>query len=387
MTKQGVQHMRGFLRGGGEAFRRAFIPGWSRIHGSRSLTLYNPILAPFSLVYGLGVMCRLWAYRLGLFGRRRLPGFVVSVGNLTTGGTGKTPAVIMLAKWAQAEGKKVAVLSRGFGGRYRDQVLAVSDGNRVLADPRAAGDEPCLLAEKLPGIPVVLSRKRYRAGLFAHHRFGSDFFILDDGFQHLELKSDLAFVLLDVDRPFGNGHLLPWGPLREPIGQLHRADALILTRFNFSPSGHAALRHMKEKFPEIPVFCAGHFPERIVFPHTGQDKAPAFLEGKRVLAFAGIARPERFGETLRALGAEVAFFKAFRDHHVYKREEVQTLIQMKEAYRAQYVVTTEKDWVKVGALNETYGEIGYLNIRFGVVSDENRFFKIIQNGFRDRQTL
>jgi len=197
-----------------------FGPDWSQIHQKETSGLLSVVLAFFSVLYGAGVKLRLRAYSGGLFKRKSLPGVVVSIGNLTVGGTGKTPAVIMLAKWALNEGFRVALLSRGYGGRYRKKVLEVSDGNSIKADPRDAGDEPYLLAKKLSGIPVVVSGKRYAAGIFAHEKFGCNFFILDDGFQHMELRRDLDLALIDAEKPFGNGHLLPRGPLREPVDQL-----------------------------------------------------------------------------------------------------------------------------------------------------------------------
>ena len=127
--------------------------------------------------------------------------------NLTAGGTGKTPAACMLAEWARGEGYRIAVLSRGYGGSYREKVLEVSDGNRRHAGQDEAGDEPCLLSRRLLGVPVILSKRRYLAGLFAHEKFGTNFFVLDDGFQHLVLKRDLDIVLVDASDPFGNGRL------------------------------------------------------------------------------------------------------------------------------------------------------------------------------------
>ena len=239
--------------------------------------------------------------------------FVISVGNITAGGTGKTPAVSMLAKWAFGEGHRVAILSKGYGGRYKHKVLEVSDGRHIYADAQVAGDEPLLLARGVSRSPVVISKKRYLAGMYAHKKFGSDFFILDDGFQHLELKRNLNLALIDASEPFGNAHLLPWGPLREPLSQLERADAFILTRFSRaqgaerrgqSAKGNAqsaegrgqrternAIRHtsgamrspqetlafLKERFPSTPVFCADHIPDKVIFPFSGEAHTPGFL--------------------------------------------------------------------------------------------------------------
>jgi tetraacyldisaccharide 4'-kinase len=337
-------------------------------------------LAFFSFFYGTGVRLRLWAYKRKLFKREKLPGFVLSIGNLTVGGTGKTPAVMTLAKWARDQGHRVAVLSRGFGGRYRGELLEVSDGTHVDANPRSAGDEPCLLAAKLSGVPVIISRKRLLAGSFAREKFGCDFFILDDGFQHLELKRDLDIVLMDASKPFGNGHLLPWGPLREPVSQLRRADAFIFTHVGEDGAGSQAKEFLKERFPETPVSCARHLPDKVVFPVSKKTHEPAFLKGKRVLAFCGIARPDMFRETISKLGVDIAYFKVFKDHYRFKWNDMGNLMELKEKYDAQILLTTEKDWVRLAAEGCQHPDISYLSIRFVLVSKKEQIFEMIKNG-------
>ena len=252
---------------------------WSSIHRERSFRYYTPVLAFFSYVYGFAQRMRYAAYALGILKKKRLPGLVVSVGNLTAGGTGKTPAVAALASWALSRNFKVSIISRGYGGAYKSPVLAVSDGKKVHVDSRLAGDEPVLLAGKVPGSPVVLSRQRYLAGMYAHEKFASDFFIMDDGFQHMQLARDLNFLLMDGKDPFGNGHLLPRGPLREPLDQLVRADAFVLTRFRHV-DGDRTLTFLKKNYPHIPVFCADHLPDRVVFPHSGQVISPHAFKRK-----------------------------------------------------------------------------------------------------------
>jgi tetraacyldisaccharide 4'-kinase len=314
---------------------------WSRVHERRGLSVASAPLALLSLFYGLGVRLRLFAYRR--MRRRSLPGFVVSVGNLTVGGTGKTPAACMLAEWAVSEGYSAAILSRGYGGRYMDKVLEVSDGKVITATAVEAGDEPYLMAKKLHGVPVIISKKRHLAGLHAHEKFGTNFFILDDGFQHLALKRDLDLVLLDSSSPFGNGHLLPWGPLREPATELKRADALILTRSGQNATGNDLSKDLQRRSPGKPLFRSEHAPEKVLFPNKEEVFDPEFLKGKRVLAFAGIARPEAFKETLIRLGAEVVSFKGYADHHAYKTNDMQELSSEKARLKAAYLLTTEKE--------------------------------------------
>ncbi len=356
---------------------------WSAIHRERSIRYYTPVLGFFSLFYGAAQRLRYAGYGLGVLKQRRLPGFVVSVGNITAGGTGKTPATAALAKWALLRGVRACIISRGYGGAYKQPVLAVSDGNRILADSRAAGDEPVLLAEKVSGCPVVLSRKRYLAGLYAREKFGCELFILDDGFQHMQLFRDLNLLLMDAAQPFGNGRLLPLGPLREPLDQLKRADAFILTRAG-DGNKENTLSFLKGIYPHVPAFCAEHVPDRVVFPRLGLDDAPETLKGKRIVAFAGIGRPEAFKGTLLSLGAEVAAFRGFKDHYVYGKEDLDRLVRLRKKAGAQYIVTTEKDWMRTAPVWPDCREIAYLCIQFSFLPGQEGVFRMMENAFRKK---
>lgn len=350
---------------------------WAKIHDQQGFSAMTPALACFSFLYGAAVRLRMKACPVRK--KNTLPGFVVSVGNLTAGGTGKTPAAITIAQWAAAEGFQPAVLSRGYGGKRNEEVLEVSDGKNLFARPAEAGDEPYLMAQKLPGIPVIVSRNRYRAGLLAHDKHAADFFILDDGFQHITLKRDLDLVLMDSHRPFGNGHLLPWGPLREPLHHLSRADVFILTRANTrsKDAKGAAEESLRRRFQK-PIFFGEHIPEKIVFPHGNKEYNISFLKGKRVTAFAGLARPNAFRETMTALGAEVVSFKAFKDHHVYVPGQLLQLIRETDRVEADCLITTEKDWVRIeGALKEC-PDLAYLRIRFAIANESKNFFEMIK---------
>jgi tetraacyldisaccharide 4'-kinase len=355
---------------------------WGGVTGKRPFARATPILAFLSFFYGAGVRLRLWAYRKSLLRKRSLPGFVVSIGNLTVGGTGKTPATCMLAKWASSEGYRVAILSRGYGGGYKAETLEVSNGYDINTGPCEAGDEPYLLALKLPGVPVIISRKRYLAGLKAHTKFGSNFFLLDDGFQHLSLERDVDLVLMDALCPFGNGRLLPRGPLREPLDQLKRADVLIITRVGHQISENDLTDIFEKKFPDKPLFASDHFPEEVVFPGKNEAFAPEFLRGKRIVAFAGIARPDVFRDTIVKLGAEPVFFRAFRDHHTFRPGEIQDLIAKKQRLSADCLLTTEKDWVRLK--NQVTGcpDLAYLTIRFSILSGEEVFLRMLKNRLR-----
>jgi tetraacyldisaccharide 4'-kinase len=350
---------------------------WSKIHEQSRLTPASLLLAVLSFFYGLGLKLKVRMAPAG----KSLPGFVVSVGNLTVGGTGKTPAALMIAQWALDEGYKPAILSRGYGGNTKKSVLEVSDGRAVLCTPVESGDEPYLLAKKLKGVPVIISKSRYNAGLLAHEKHGTDFFILDDGFQHIGLERNLDLVLLDSTRPFGNMHLLPWGPLREPVDHLERADVFILTRSG-EDSTFMVMDFLKKRFTGKPLFRSRHLPERVVFPRSWKTYGPAFLLGRRVAAFCGIAKPDQFKDTLTKLGAEIPSFKAFPDHHLYTRAEIEEMILM-SAKAADYLITTEKDWVRIENLGIHEDKLCYLTVKFELLAEREVFFNLFSMKMQD----
>ena len=356
------------------------MPDWAKVHEKSTLSPGMIPLAGLSYLYGLAVRIRTRVYENKK--RKELPGFVLSIGNLTVGGTGKTPAAAMMADWALKEGYRPAILSRGYGGKHRKKVFEVSDGRHLLCTPVEAGDEPYLLAKKLQGVPVILSKARYKAGLHAYEQHGSNFFILDDGFQHVGLKRDLDLVLLDATSPFGNMHLLPRGPLREPIEHLRRADVFILTR-----TGHGTslimMNYLKKKFGGKPAFQSEHVPEYLVLPNLGHTHGPDFIRGKRVVGFAGIAKPEAFRGTLIKLGAEVSHFRSVRDQHLFLGSEMQDLLAEKHRLRADLLITTEKDYVRLGQLSPTDEHLGYLTVRFRIVSGAETLFDLIRGKARE----
>lgn len=356
-----------------------FHQKWIKIQSKKTFTLISLPLALLSFLYVIVVRIRLiWCNKKR---GKSLKGFVVSIGNLTTGGTGKTPATHMLAEWAFDKGFRTAILSRGFRGRYRTRVFEVSDEHGLKAGPVEAGDEPYLLARKLPGVPVVLSKKRYLAGLIAEKKYASNFFILDDGFQHIQLKRDLNLVLMDSVNPFSNGHLLPWGTLREPVDQLKRADVFIITRSGRKEADHNLVGLLKKKFPGKPLFLSDHIPDQVVFPFINETRDPSFLYKKRILAFAGIAQPEVLRESLLKLGTELVFFKGFSDHHPFTYNEIQFLLAHKESLKADYIIITEKDWVRVKNILPEYADMAYLSIKFSLLGETGAFFEMIKEKY------
>ena len=344
---------------------------WSRIHETGGFHLYTFPLALMSCLYGTGVRLR------NTFLKNRwksLPGFVLSVGNITAGGTGKTPAVIMLARWAESSGYNAAVLSRGYGGKNNMDAAVVSDGKTTLLSPEISGDEPWLMASSLDNVPVIVSRKRYLAGMEAKNRFGCNFFILDDGFQHIHLKRDMDIVLVDEKSPFGNGHLLPWGPLREPLSGLKRADALVFTR-----AGGTSSNDFRSPVKDTPVFSSDHVPAGIIFPLINENHDLSFINGKRVIAFSGIGRPESFKKTILDLGANLISFKAFGDHYPFSERDVTELEEERRNLRADMLITTEKDWARIRHMASGIAPIACLRIDFVIKTGQKEFFNIIKN--------
>lgn len=302
--------------------------------------------AVVSRLYGLGARLRRTLYARGWLRTKKLPAPVVSVGNLTVGGTGKTPVVACLARLWRDRGKRVAILSRGYGGRSRG-VTCISDGQNTYKKPPEVGEEPYWLARTLPGVAVYTGACRYAAGMAAWEEFKPDLFLLDDGFQHFQLHRDLDLVLLDAAAPFGNGYLLPRGPLREPLTALAAAQGLILTRFD--PERHQAqLAAIHRAFPDKPVLTATIAPVSVTAYPGGQTGALAAMRHQALMAFAGLARPEVFAATLQELGVDLKGFRIFPDHHAYSPAELDRLAEAARALGAEGLVTTGKDWARLG---------------------------------------
>ena len=299
-----------------------------------------------SIVYCLGLRLNRLAYRCGILPTRSLPGRVICVGNLTLGGTGKTPIVIMIAGILRDKGLKSAILSRGYAGNSQEKVNVVCDGERVLLPAEVAGDEPVMIAERLKNIPILTGRDRWLTGNYAIKHFGVDTLILDDGYQHLALARDLNILLLDQKEPLGNGYLFPAGELREPVEESHRADLICLTRCSGnettdSPMGRLALPD------NIPVIKTALRLETAIRLDNHQTMDVEILRDQPVAAFCGIAKPGDFRDTLETAGARVVFFRAFKDHHRYSADDLKSLEQDARKADAKFILVSEKDSVKI----------------------------------------
>ena len=316
------------------------LPGlWQERPRGLGKQLLQLLLRLLALFYGSIVAVRVLCYRSGLLRSRRLPRPVISVGNLTVGGTGKTPATAWIARYLLDRGLRVAVLSRGYGGTLEGTTAVVSDGNRLLLTPEQCGDEPYLLASTIPGLMVVIGANRYQAGTLAMQQLQPDIFLLDDGYQHLQLHRDLNLLLLDCRKPFGNGLQLPAGPLREPVGALQRADLLIFTRCN---------QHIQQPLSFTRPSCwTSHQLTSFHRLDTGEEILPVLLQTARTAAFAGIANPDGFFSSLQEWGIKPVATLELADHQAYSAVVMEQLEQLGNRADADWLLTTEKDAVKL----------------------------------------
>jgi tetraacyldisaccharide 4'-kinase len=307
------------------------------------------------------VACYTWGVRR----RHRLPCAVVSIGNLTLGGTGKTPLTMWVARWYQQQGWRVAILSRGYGARPAARLGVVSSGQGPLLDWQAAGDEPFLLASSLPGVPVLIGKDRYHTGHYAYEQFGTEIVILDDGFQHHALQRDLDIVLIDASNPFGPGTLFPRGILREPLRALRRAHAIVLTRVEMATEALPTLcQRIRQWNQQQPIYRMATVVEALHQRDTHSVVDLGALRQRRGVAFVGIGNPQAFVSTLIQLGAEVVTLFVFPDHHPYTQEDWQTIVATVNKQRATYVVTTEKDAVRLAPSWHT--SVPLYTLRIGV---------------------
>ncbi|MBI1864856.1 MAG: tetraacyldisaccharide 4'-kinase [Nitrospirae bacterium] len=321
-------------RAEGRAFdERAPVPSW-----------IVPALWPVSWVYGGAVAFRNLAYDRGWLASRRIEAPVVSVGNLALGGTGKTPTVIGIAKRLLARGIRPGIASRGYGRLSRGLRL-VTDGTVPPLGPDEAGEEPVLMARQLPGVPIAVAERRIDAAREAV-RLGAEIVLLDDGFQHRSLARDLDIVLVEGGTDTARERLFPAGRLREPVSALSRADVLMVRRKSADPEESARVR---ERFPRLVLSSAEFRPAHISGP-AGEAFPLDALRGVRVVALSAIGNPSAFLATLGELGADVAAEIRHRDHHRYTARDFDDALRTREREKASFVVTTEKDAIRLGPL-------------------------------------
>lgn len=325
--------------------------------------VYGFFLHLLSFIFSALAQTRYWLYQHRILHDQPLGCLVVVVGNLTVGGTGKTPVVEKFARALHDRGRKVAILSRGYKSKApplwrrwwwslthaaEPPPRVVSDGERVLLDSEQAGDEPYMLAKNLPGVIVLVDKNRVKAGAYAIKRFGCDTLVLDDGFQYLPLKGRLNLLLVDKTNPFGNGHLLPRGILREPVKHLRRASYVFLTKSNGERDPDLEALIQKHN-PGVDLIECAHRPQYLQRFDLAERQPLAYLKGRRVAAFSGIATPESFEKFLRDLGAKLVVRERYLDHYRYVDEDFDELFSRAQKEGAECLVTTEKDAVRIPA--------------------------------------
>lgn len=304
-----------------------------------------------AIPYGLVTRLRARCYEWGWLAQRKLPVPVVSVGNLTLGGTGKTPVVILLTEWLTAQGRRVAILSRGYRRSSREPWLLVSDGERLLAGPREAGDEPFLIAQRCPKAIVAVGADRYALGRWVLDRFSVDCLVLDDGFQHLGLYRDENLLLIDGTDVQGLQAVVPAGRLREPLEAASRATAILITRADDSTNVHRILGQLSRIGQPLPEVSHMTFkPEGLTSVTTREWRAGDWCASKTAILCSAIGHAQSFRAVAEAMGLRVLEEVLFPDHHYYTPAEVDRLRVKAQAARAEVVLTTEKDAGKLAAL-------------------------------------
>lgn len=308
------------------------------------------LLWPAATAYGVGAFSRLLAYNSGLIKQQKLDVPVISVGNITVGGTGKTPITLDLARRLHIAGHKVGILSRGFKRKSQAKRIIVSDGQHLLSSSFECGDEPYMMAQALPSCVVIVGADRAANALIAINKFNCTALILDDGFQHFKVKRNFDVALIDYNDDLENDHLLPAGRLREPLSGLVRADWVVITKVPDAPDQdqleriHAVVArqspHAKVTSCRIKASALQAYGSDVQMPADA-------LEGTKVFAFCGLAKPGLFFDSLRELGAEVTGTRAFPDHHWFTPREVDDLRAAMEETGAEMLVTTEKDSVRL----------------------------------------
>jgi len=318
--------------------------------------------------------------RRDLKNQKRLPFKVVSMGNITLGGTGKTPAVMALAEEAKKRGINPCILTRGYKGKAHGPCF-VSTGNGPLLDEYLAGDEALLMAVKLQGVPIIKGKDRYEAGMFAIQNLGSHFlFILDDGFQHWKLYRDKNILLLDSSRPFGNRRLLPLGTLREPVKEIFRADVILITKAAISNQHFVEddiIKEIRQYNKEAKIFYAEHNPTKFI-KLDNETMSLSWAKGKSFFSFCGIGDPQSFKKTLLSIDILLTGFRAFRDHHRYSEKDIRSITTDASRSGAEWIVTTEKDIMRLKDLSLP-GHLVSLGIEFHV---DTKFYKEVFKDYK-----
>ena len=363
-----------------------------RLHGVGP-NLLRFVLKCLSRLYSFIMNMRLALYEHRLLRSKTLGCQVISIGNLTVGGTGKTPVVEVFARALQQNGRKVAILSRGykkaetpvseklvnlltFRTPAQEPPRVVSDGNRLLLDSEMGGDEPYMLATNLPNVCVLVDKDRVKSGRYAIQKLGCDTLLLDDGFQYLKLKHRVDIVLVDRTNPFDNGFVLPRGLLRESVRHLSRATFVFITK-SAGDGSPELRRQILALNGTAEIAECRHTPRHFQDVFSGERRALDFLRGKKIAALSGIASPRGFEESIQRLGGELVHRKRFADHHRYTQQEILDMINASRDRGARAIVTTEKDAVRFPLIERRDVPIYFLRVEIELLSGEESFNDLI----------
>jgi tetraacyldisaccharide 4'-kinase len=350
-------------------------------------------LFAFSEVYQAAIKLRRFLYDVRILRDSTLGVQVITIGNLTVGGTGKTPVVEKFARELTDQGRKVAILSRGYrskppplANRLVNKLLlrddrtpprVVSDGKNLLLDSETAGDEPHMLASNLKDVVVLVDKDRVKSGRYAIEKFGCDILLLDDGFQYWKLAGRRRdIVLVDYQQPFGNEHLLPRGTLREPPDHLARADTIFITKVD---GDTASLRARIQRCnPTAGIIECVHRPLYFENVFTGERVGLELLKGRRVATLSGIAQPESFEQGVTKLGAELVYTKRFADHHRFRQQEILNVINRAKKRQAELIITTQKDAVRFPKLDRRDLPMYFMRVEINIISGAKDFHDCVR---------
>ena len=360
----------------------------------KKAALLRGLLYGLSKLFLLIIKGRRWLYEIRIIRDHPLGVQVITVGNLTVGGTGKTPVVEKFARVLTDQGRKVAILSRGYQSkppplaqRFRDKMLlreeatpprVVSDGKSLLLNSEDAGDEPFMLASNLKDVVVLTEKDRVKSGRYAIEQFGCDTLLLDDGFQYWKLSGRRHdIVLVDAQQPFGNGHLLPRGTLREPPKHIQRANTIFITK---SDGDSKSLRaRIRKHNPNAGIIECVHWPlffEDVFNPKQREDIG--WLQDRKVATLSGIAQPESFEQSLVQQGAELVYAKRFADHHRFIQQEVLNTINRAKKRRAEIIITTQKDAVRFPKIDRRDLPIYFMRVEIKILSGAKDFSECVR---------
>ena len=377
-----------------EFLQQYFIELIQEKRDSKIDRLLKGVLFLLSRVYRRAVQFRIWLYDKRILRPRSLGCLVVSIGNLTCGGTGKTPVVEKFARTLAQKGRKVAILSRGYRSKDRsllEKTIAlfkskkkevppriVSDGKYLLLNSLTAGDEPYMLASNLRDVVVIVDKDRVKSGRYAISDFEADTLILDDGFQYLDLKPKLNILLVDATCPFDNHHVLPRGLLREPLKNIRRANYVFITKSDGSPKLKHLKRFIRKHNKKAEIIECRHKPLYLENVFDQDEQIPLdTLKGLKIAAISGIANPQSFEDFLEEFGSKIVYRERFADHHRFEQQEIIDFINKSVMKGANAVITTEKDAVRIPRLDRRDIPVYFLRVEIDIISGQESFDQCI----------